>query len=116
MPEIIHGIICDVGLPPTLLGLEITESFLVDRSALDILRDLQDSGVHLSIDDFGTGYSCLSALKDMPLDTIKIDRAFIHGLENGGSSLAIVEMIIELARKLNMTTLAEGSPRFQCNK
>ena len=108
LPEIIHGIICDVGLSPTLIGLEITESFLVENSALDILRDLRGSGMHLSIDDFGTGYSCLSTLKDMPLDTIKIDRAFIHGLEDGGSSLAIVEMIIELARKLDMATIAEG--------
>ena len=108
LPEMIHGVICDVGLSPTLIGLEITESFLVENSALDILRDLRGSGMHLSIDDFGTGYSCLSTLKDMPLDTIKIDRAFIHGLEDGGSSLAIVEMIIELARKLDMATIAEG--------
>lgn len=108
LPETIHGVICDVGLSPTLLGLEITESFLADNSAFDILRDLRESGMALSLDDFGTGYSCLSSLKNMPLDTIKIDRSFIHGLEDDGSSLAIVEMIIELARKLDMSTLAEG--------
>ena len=108
LPAKIHGVICDIGLPTKLFGIEITESFLVSNESIDILHKLRTSGIQTSIDDFGTGYSCLSELKDMPLDTIKIDRAFVNNIEQGGNSLAIVEAIIGLAGKLGMNTLAEG--------
>lgn len=108
LPMMIHSAICDVGLPTRLLALEITESFLVGNESIGILHSLRESGIHLSIDDFGTGYSCLSEIKDMPLDTIKIDRSFVNAIEEGGSSLAVIEAIIDIARKLEMTTLAEG--------
>lgn len=108
LPDIVHGILCDTNLPADMLGLEITESFLVGNGSLTVLNALRNSGIHLSIDDFGTGYSCLSHLKDLPLDTIKIDRAFVSDLGHGGSSSAVVSAIIDLAAKLNMDTLAEG--------
>lgn len=108
LPNMVHEILCDSGLPTRLLGLEITESFLVGgNESLKILHTLRDSGIHLSIDDFGTGYSCLSQLKDLPLDTIKIDKAFVNDLEKNEGS-AVVETIVDLADKLQMTTLAEG--------
>ena len=108
LPGIIHSAICNVDLPTNLFGIEITESFLVSEDSVGILHALQKSGLHLSIDDFGTGYSCLSELKDMPLNTIKIDMAFVSNIEAGGNSLAIIETIIDLALKLGMSTIAEG--------
>lgn len=108
LPDMIHGVLCDVGLPTKLLGLEITESFLVGGNSLDILHSLQDSGIRLSIDDFGTGYSCLAQLKELPLDTIKIDRAFVKDLGREGNSSAVLEAIVDMAKKLNMKMLAEG--------
>lgn len=109
LPKTVHEILCDAGLPTELLGLEITESFLVGgEDSLALLHTLQSSGVHLSIDDFGTGYSCLAALKELPLDTIKIDRAFVKDLGRDVGAAAVVGAIMDLARKLGMNTLAEG--------
>lgn len=111
LPDLVFSILQDTGLPAALLDLEITESFLaVDHKATSILRRLQDGGVHLSVDDFGTGYSCLSYLKDLPLDTIKIDRSFVKDLGDHGATnnRAVVETIITLANKLGRETLAEG--------
>lgn len=111
LPETVFSVLRESGLPPELLDLEITESFLAcDKHATDILRRLQDGGVHLSVDDFGTGYSCLAYLKDLPLDTIKIDRSFVMELngDEPAKSRAVVETIITLADKLGKSTLAEG--------
>lgn len=107
LPALVHEILCDMDLPTHLLGLEITESFLVGNDSLGMLHSLRDSGIHLSIDDFGTGYSCLAQLKDLPLDTIKIDRTFVQDIGNGRGSV-VAEAIIGLARRLGVTTLAEG--------
>jgi EAL domain-containing protein (putative c-di-GMP-specific phosphodiesterase class I) len=107
LPNIIHGILCDVDLPIRLLGLEITESFLVGKESFGMLHALRESGLHMSIDDFGTGYSCLSQLKNLPLDTIKIDRAFVQDIHFGHTS-AVVDAIISMANKMGMDTLAEG--------
>jgi EAL domain-containing protein (putative c-di-GMP-specific phosphodiesterase class I) len=108
LPDLVHGLLCDAGLRTHLLGLEITESLLVGSGSVGILHQLRESGVHLSIDDFGTGYSCLAELQDLPVDTIKIDRAFVKGLGTNDHSSVMVEIIIDLAKKLGMTTLAEG--------
>lgn len=108
LPNMVHGVLCDTGLPTRLLGLEVTESVVVGHDSLDVLNMLRDSGIHLSIDDFGTGYSCLSQLKDLPFDTIKIDQSFVADLGQGKISSPIVEAIISLAHKLQMKTLAEG--------
>jgi diguanylate cyclase (GGDEF)-like protein len=95
---------------PGLLTLEMTESFLVrDRDrALVVLSELKDLGVKLALDDFGTGYSALSYLMTLPIDTIKIDRAFIANLEPDSPSHTIVTAIIELAHGLGMTVVSEG--------
>lgn len=95
---------------PGLLTLEMTESFLVrDRDrALIVLEQLKDLGVGLALDDFGTGYSSLSYLMDLPIDTIKIDRAFIANLGVDVSSHTIVTAIIQLAHGLGMTVVSEG--------
>ena len=81
--EEVAGILAESGLAPAALELEITESVVMDQSEAGVrtLRRLRDLGVRLVLDDFGTGYSSLSYLKHLPLDTIKIDRSFVAGLE-----------------------------------
>ena len=95
---------------PASLTLELTESFLVrDRDrAVIVLGELKALGVNLALDDFGTGYSSLSYLATLPIDTIKIDRAFIANLGVDASSLTIVTAIIQLAHGLGMTVISEG--------
>lgn len=108
LPDIVHSVLCDTGLPTQLLELEITESALADDHAPAILHKLSEAGIHLSLDDFGTGYSCLAQLKDLPINTIKIDQSFVGALNRNDVSNALVEGIISLAHKLGMATLAEG--------
>ena len=98
------------GLPPQLLELELTESILVHDAdeALHRLHALDRLGVRMSIDDFGTGYSSLSYLKRIPISKLKIDRSFIKGLPDDESDAGIVRAILQMARALGMTCVAEG--------
>ena len=98
------------GLEPSSLGLEITESVVMEdaRSTVATLRELAALGVQLAIDDFGTGYSSLSYLKHFPVSFLKIDRSFIDGLEEGSKDGAILEAVIGLAQALGMKAIAEG--------
>ncbi len=100
------------------LVVEITESALMHdpeftQSALQQLRDL---GIKIALDDFGTGYSSLAYLKRFPLDKLKIDRTFITGLPQEQDDLVITRSIIDVARNLNMTTIAEGVETLQQQK
>jgi diguanylate cyclase (GGDEF)-like protein/PAS domain S-box-containing protein len=99
------------GLPPQHLKLEITETALMEDSeeTVRLAQRLKDFGIRLVIDDFGTGYSSLSYLQRLPIDTLKVDRSFISKIhEKPDSNRNIVEAIISLAHKLNMTVVAEG--------
>jgi EAL domain-containing protein (putative c-di-GMP-specific phosphodiesterase class I) len=98
------------GLPPQLLELELTESILVRdaEEALQRLQSLARLGVRLAIDDFGTGYSSLAYLKRFPIDKLKIDRSFVHGLPADDSDAAIVRAILQMAAALGMKVIAEG--------
>ena len=100
----------EANLAPEWLELELTESLTLDDSemTLRIMRDLKALGVMLSLDDFGTGWSALGYLKRFPLDRIKIDRSFVRDLINDSSTAAIVNSILDLARKLNLDCVAEG--------
>lgn len=102
------------GLPASFLELEITETVAMEdpeRSAR-IIAPLREAGVRLAIDDFGCGYSSLAALSKLPFDVLKIDRQFLGALERGQEhGAAIVDVILALARTLNMEVVAEGVER-----
>ncbi|KMT64209.1 EAL domain-containing protein [Catenovulum maritimum] len=92
------------------LDIEITESMLMGdiNEALKQLDEIKSLGVQMSIDDFGTGYSSLSYLKKFPVDTLKVDRAFIRDIPDDKDDMAISDAIIAMAHKLNMQVIAEG--------
>src|SRR5205823_4737049 len=90
--------------------IEITESAAMSdpERTRSILEELHGQGLGLAIDDFGTGYSSLSRLKDLPVDILKIDRPFLHGLPEDRAAAASVRAIVQLAEGLGMRALAEG--------
>jgi EAL domain-containing protein (putative c-di-GMP-specific phosphodiesterase class I) len=107
---LVRTVLDESGLDPHLLELELTESISMDdpgRTA-ELMRQLRELGTMLSIDDFGTGYSSLSYLKRLPLDKLKIDRAFVIDVHQSGESLAMVKAIIAMAHTLRLAVIAEG--------
>ncbi len=106
----VESLLLESGIPSHQLGLEMTESGLMTNmsTALEVLSDLRALGVTLLMDDFGTGYSSLSYLHSFPFDVLKIDRSFVGRMTEGEQPLQIVRTIIELARVLNMSVIAEG--------
>ncbi|HLG01192.1 MAG TPA: bifunctional diguanylate cyclase/phosphodiesterase [Acidimicrobiia bacterium] len=103
-------ILAAVGIEPQVILLEITETALnTDTDAMvDALGDLKDLGVLLAIDDFGTGYSSLSQLRRLPVDVVKIDRAFVSGVASDSEEWAMAVAIVNMATSLGKRTLAEG--------
>jgi PAS domain S-box-containing protein len=98
------------GIDPRSVNLEITETIAMadaDRSAA-VLSELKALGVHLEIDDFGTGYSSLSRLQHLPVDTLKIDRAFVSRMDTDHDTHEIVRIILMLAHNLGLKVVAEG--------
>ncbi|MCC5952124.1 MAG: EAL domain-containing protein [Acidimicrobiia bacterium] len=93
-----------------LIHLEVTESVLMDRieRSLDTLHALRLLGVQLAVDDFGTGYSSLAYLQRLPMQTLKVDRAFIDGVEKYGADHSIVRAVLGMADALDLQTIAEG--------
>jgi EAL domain-containing protein (putative c-di-GMP-specific phosphodiesterase class I) len=92
------------------LELEITESSLMHDAAetMETLRVLSAMGVRLALDDFGTGFSCLSHLKDMPVDTVKIDKSFVRNVVTDPGNATVVEAVLAMARRLGIRVIAEG--------
>jgi EAL domain-containing protein (putative c-di-GMP-specific phosphodiesterase class I)/ActR/RegA family two-component response regulator len=106
----IRSVLRETGVQPQQLALELTESTLMKNAQehAKALQGLRDDGVHIEIDDFGTGYSSLSSLRQLPVDTLKIDRSFISHLDTSGTDEAIVGAILALARSLGLHVVAEG--------
>jgi PAS domain S-box-containing protein len=104
-------ILVETGVHPSSINVEITETIAMadpQRSSL-VLAELKALGVHISIDDFGTGYSSLSRLQGFPVDTLKIDRAFISKIDTDSETSEIVRIIVMLAHNLGLKVVAEGA-------
>jgi diguanylate cyclase (GGDEF)-like protein len=106
----LQQILTDTGFDPQRLTLEITETALIDdfESIAAMMERIKRLGVRLAIDDFGTGHASYSYLKQLPFDYLKIDRSFIQGVTRDKRDRAMVRSIIEMARTLGMTVVAEG--------
>ncbi|EHK89244.1 PAS domain S-box/diguanylate cyclase (GGDEF) domain-containing protein [Saccharomonospora azurea SZMC 14600] len=111
--DAVHDALRSTGLPPAELCLEITESALMrdPEAAADVLTALRGLGVRLAIDDFGTGYSSLAQLWKLPLDTLKIDRSFVMGLDGSdhADAEAIIKGIVTMAHSMGLPVIAEGT-------
>jgi len=106
----IDGALERSGLSPQLLQLEVTESMVMRNvsRAVKVMDAIRNRGVRLAIDDFGTGYSSMSLLKQLPIDTIKVDRSFVRDLPADSEDCAIVQAIISMAKALDLMIVAEG--------
>ncbi|MDV3352284.1 EAL domain-containing protein [Leptothoe sp. LEGE 181152] len=106
----IYDVLQQTQAQPAWFKFEITENLLIGdpQPVLATLARLRHWGIQISIDDFGTGYSSLSYLKQLPVDTLKIDRAFIKDMESDSDNLKIVEAIVQLAQVLKLDVVAEG--------
>lgn len=103
------------GLKASLLELELTESMLMSdaQEVQKTLKKIKSLGVHLSIDDFGTGYSSLAYLKNLPVNTLKIDKTFTDEITSYQEKAPIVDSIIALAKNLNLNVVAEGVETYE---
>jgi diguanylate cyclase (GGDEF)-like protein/PAS domain S-box-containing protein len=108
--ETVEQTLIQTGLDPQWLELEITETAAMQDVGLAsvILLNLQQMGIKIALDDFGTGYSSLSYLKQLPFQTLKIDRSFVRDLLSNPHDVAIVEALLTLGRRLNIQVVAEG--------
>jgi diguanylate cyclase (GGDEF)-like protein/PAS domain S-box-containing protein len=105
----VGDVLAETGLAPQRLQLEVTESVIMNTGdALVYINDLRRIGVGLAIDDFGTGYSSLAYLKQLPVQTLKIDRSFIKDISTDANDEAIAIAIIQLGKSLNLSVIAEG--------
>lgn len=108
--EMIDRILHETGMEPTLLELEITESTAMQDIdfTVEVLKKLREKGIRISLDDFGTGYSSLKYLKILPLDTLKIDKSFIHDIALNSNEEGIAKSVIGIAHRMNLMVVAEG--------
>ncbi|WLV25565.1 EAL domain-containing protein [Aciduricibacillus chroicocephali] len=105
----IKDVLADTGMNPKWLELEVTESIFTNVDhASGVLQELRDLGIQISIDDFGTGYSSFSYIKNLPVDTLKIDASFIQDIDQNKESQAIVQAVLAVAKTLGIGVIAEG--------
>ncbi len=110
LPEFLANLLEKYKLDPWMLKLEVTESAYTDNQLqlLDMISTFKGLGFSVLMDDFGSGYSSLNMLKDMPLDTLKVDMAFIRELEKSKRVAVILKFIVALATELGMSVVVEG--------
>lgn len=108
--QVVKSTLAKTGLSPEHLELEITESIAIKESAaiISILNELKAIGLSIAIDDFGTEYSSLSRVKQLPIDRIKMAMQFVRGIGKNQKDEAIANVIIRLAKNLNVKIIAEG--------
>jgi diguanylate cyclase (GGDEF)-like protein len=108
--EQVVQVLDETGLESDCLGLELTETSIIENaeSAAELLTELRKLGVSVAIDDFGTGYSSLSYLKQLPIDTVKLDRSFVNDATTNPDDAALVMAVVTLAHNLRLKVIAEG--------
>ena len=106
----VGSVLRETGLAPEYLGLELTESTLMEQAdlAVEVLNKLKKMGVKVSVDDFGTGYSSLSYLKRLPIDAVKIDQSFVRDITTNPDDAAIAGAVVAMAHSLGLDVIAEG--------
>jgi diguanylate cyclase (GGDEF)-like protein/excisionase family DNA binding protein len=110
LPDELAGILRQTGVPPERLGLELTESVLMQEtsSPTAVLQDLKELGVRLMLDDFGTGHSSLNHVKRFPIEAIKVDREFVNGVAEDEGDRHILRAIVSMASAMDVAVIAEG--------
>jgi EAL domain-containing protein (putative c-di-GMP-specific phosphodiesterase class I) len=108
--EVLHSLVKETKCKSEWLELEITEGQIMrhPEEAIKTLQQIKEIGIELAVDDFGTGYSSLAYLKRLPIDKLKIDKAFIQGLPDDDEDAAIAKAVIALGKSLNLKVIAEG--------
>ncbi|WP_258957745.1 EAL domain-containing protein [Legionella sainthelensi] len=107
--EMVKRILNESGLSPEYLEIEVTENILIRNiTVVESIKELKNLGIKIVLDDFGTGNSCLSYLRALPIDQLKIDQSFIQDIEENNSDAIIVKAIISLANSLSFDVVAEG--------
>ena len=108
--EILRKAIAMHSVDPKKIEIEITESVFASdtRQILRVMKKIKKLGVSIALDDFGSGYSSLSYLTKFPIDTLKIDRAFVRDIENNETNIKVLKNIFNLAKDLGMNVVVEG--------
>lgn len=109
-PDTVERILAETGADPSLIEFEVTENFIMRRAAhaIGVLDRIKAFGISIAIDDFGTGYSSLAYLKRLPIDMLKIDRAFVRDIPDDSNDEAIARAVIALGHSMKMQVVAEG--------
>jgi EAL domain-containing protein (putative c-di-GMP-specific phosphodiesterase class I) len=111
----ICGILDSTGLEPRYLELELTETAVMRNfeATGTVLQSLSAMGIRIAVDDFGTGYSNLSYLKRFPINTLKLDKSFVHDISENANIATIVRSVIHMGQGLHLTVVAEGVENAQ---
>jgi len=109
--QTLRNILIETKIDPKFVELEITESILLKDfdNCVRLLTEIRDLGINIALDDFGTGYSSLSYLKQLPINTLKIDKSFIDNILTNEREKAILDGIVQLAQKIDLIVIAEGA-------
>ncbi|NIO43169.1 MAG: EAL domain-containing protein, partial [Burkholderiales bacterium] len=113
--ELVESVLENNGIPGTALSIEITENVLIEDldTVIPLLTRLKSLGIRIALDDFGTGFSSMSYLEKLPVDTLKIDRAFISTIDAAGRGGVIAKLVLDMASALDMRVVAEGLERVE---